>query len=317
MTVAPVTAGALARSFQATGVVEALHQVTVLTEAPGRVVELTAPVGRQIAEGDVLVRLESGRQRTAVAAATATADKARAVLDDTRRRAERAAKLADGLSTQDLESAQLALRVAEADLAAAEANLAAQRRALADTAVRAPFGGQVTRVFVDLGQTLGAGSPTVSLADASVVRVRLGLPWASARALKVGDAVTLDTEGGRLEGRVHELGLELDRATGTVPVEVRADNPEGRVLPNASARVTLREAQGAEVLAIPESALGDRFGEPVAFVVEGDAAALRRLTLGERADGRVEVTEGLKPGEALVVVGVERLSDGARVAVQR
>lgn len=307
------------RELNAQGVVEALQQVTLVSESAGRVQTLAVELGQTVSEGELLVQLEAGRQRLAVQAAEASLAKADALAKERAGRLDRARKLKGGVSTQDLESAELALAVAQADLLSARANLGVQRRALADTSIKAPFAGRVTRLMVDAEQQLGVGAPVANLSDPTVLRVRLGVSWAVARQLTVHDPVTLNTEGGALEGQVYAIGQELDRATGTVPIELRADNPGLQVLPNAAAQVQLRSADEALRLSVPVDAVGERFGEPVAFVVEGPAeggvARQRRLELGLRGQARVEVLGGIGEGDRVVVVGAERLIDGAPVTV--
>ncbi|MCB9742900.1 MAG: efflux RND transporter periplasmic adaptor subunit [Alphaproteobacteria bacterium] len=311
-----LSAAPLHVELSASGVAEARAQVTVVSEATGRVLAWRVEVGQAVAEGEALLSLEAGRQRNAVAAAEATRDKAQAMLDDARAKQARAERLTDALSPADMESVALSVKLAAADLAAAEAQLAAQRRALADTSPRAPVAGVLSRRLVDPGQMIQAGAPVAGVVDAATLRVRIGLPPAQASALQVGDRAWIEGGGQRLEGALVERSLELDRATGTVPLEVQVPNPTLAMLPNTPVMVHLLPAEGREVLSVPQEAVLERFGEPVAFVVEGEVARLRRLATGASASGRVEVLSGLSEGEALVVVGAEALSDGVAVTVE-
>ncbi|HJN75153.1 MAG TPA: efflux RND transporter periplasmic adaptor subunit [Myxococcota bacterium] len=298
--------------IEANGVLRADNQVTVLSEASGRVSGLPVAVGEEVQRGAPLVRLESGRQAIGVQAAEATLAKAEAVQAQARAQLDRAMALEGDLSQAQLDDARLASQVAAADVLAAEANLASARRQLADMSVRAPFAGTLTRRIVDLGQVISAGTPVANLADTSALQVDIGLPWALARSLSVGDSAEIHTDAGVLSGHVGTIAPELDRATGAVPVEILVE--PGDALPNASATVLL-ETGSREALVLPRDATSERFGQASVFVVSDGVASLRAVELGATSGDEVEVTDGLSAGEIVVTVGGDSLREGSPVLV--
>jgi RND family efflux transporter MFP subunit len=312
--VVQVSSQALAGHVDASGVLEALSQATVVSEGGGRVTRIHVQPGDRVRSGDVLVSLESGRQSTGVQAARATLDKATAVRDNAQLEYDRGVTLGDALSDAQLRGLELQLAVAQADADAAKANLASAQRQLADTRIRAPFDGVVGRTLVDVGGMIGQGTPAATVSDHDTVRVRLGVPWEQAQSLVPGAGATVHTPLGDVSGQVHSVSPELDRATGTVFIEVRATNSVG-ALPNSPVTLTLEQSAGETGLVLPVDAVLERFGESVVFVVDQGTARQSRVTVLPLSDDRVHVLSGLSEGDAVVVVGGERLNDGDPVQV--
>ena len=282
-----VVPGPWLRSLTYSGTLRGEQQAVVVAETGGRVVALPATLGSRVGSGGALARLEDGRQRIGVSAAEA--DLERAVVAEARavRQAERADALGEAIAASEREDAADAVALASADRLAAEAQLSARRRDLGDTVIRAPFAGELTRLYVDVGQVIGQGTPVAAVADRSRVRVRVGV------------------SPGDLEGV----------ATGTV---VRVEGQDGRVVAidlvvGATARVEILLQDEASQLSVPRGAVLDRYGEAMLFVVEGGRAVARGVTTGPRTDTHVVIASGLEEGDEVVVRGVERLVDGRLV----
>ena len=93
-------------------------------------------------------------------------------------------------------------------------------------------------------------------------------------------------------------------------------NPGGALKPGTFARVRIESAKVDDVLTVPLEAIQYRYGTNRVFVVEGDRLSARELTLGERANGRVEVLGKVKAGDRVAVSDVESLGDGLAVTVK-
>lgn len=294
-----------------TGVVRGAQQATVLSEAPGRVTALPVQVGRAVPLGGTLVRLEDGRQAIGVQAAEAALARAQAAAQAAARQAERVEALGDGVPRSDHEDAATRVALARADLLAAEAQRDARARDLADTRVRAPFAGRVTRLHVDLGQVLGAGTPVATVVDTSQVRVRIGVPTDDLAGLAQGSVADV---GGR-PCVVDRIDRQVDPASGLVQVEVACDADE-RLIIGAPVTVSLALGQDRPTLAVPLEAVVERFGVSLIYVVQDGVARARTVTPARRTDSRVQLLSGLAEGEVVVVSGAERLTDGVPVQVR-
>ena len=111
--------------------------------------------------------------------------------------------------------------------------------------------------------------------------------------------------------------LRVSTATRAFPFEALVPNKDAVLKPGTFARVHIESGLVSNVMTLPYAAIQYRYGANRVFVVDGDHLALRELKVGERAGDRIEVLAGVKPGERVVVSDVEKLIDGAKVAVAR
>lgn len=240
------------------------------------------------------------------------ADRAEAAL---RRAQEELERAESGLREAEAQSG-----AAEADLAAAEAELARARQALADTQVRAPFTGLISEKRVTLGEHVAPGTVLFRLADIAQVRVLIQIPADDVGFLRPGAPAAVSVRGlpGPREGQVEHIGPRADLDTRTFPVEVLVENRgPARLLPGLFARVGIPVHTYANAILIPRASVLTKGGTPVAFVADPEQGIVRRrpVTIARTFGSRHLITQGLKPGELLVVTGQRLLQDGAAIRV--
>jgi RND family efflux transporter MFP subunit len=239
----------------------------------------------------------------------------------------KAVELALRRTQEEVERAESGLREAEAQLAVAEAEVASAeaerlraREALADTRVRAPFAGIITRKSVTLGEQVAPGTILVRLADIGTVKLVIRIPADDVASLRIGAEaeITVAAFPQPLTGRVAYLGPGADAETRTFPVEILVENRGPRpLLPGMFARATVAVRTYPQAVLIPRSSLLSADGVPGVFVAEaGTGLARRRPVAVERAFGsRLLVAEGLAAGDLLIVVGHRLLTEGAAIRV--
>jgi RND family efflux transporter MFP subunit len=297
------------------------RQVMVTAETAGRVRRLGVGVGDEVRRHGLLALLDTTKAGCNLSLIKAQRDRARAALDKARRDLARAEQLArKGVaSASQLESAKSSVQLAEASLRETEARIELTRSQVADGRVLAPFAATVSVRHVELGDYVVPGKPVMTLVDYTTVKVKAGLHLVQALRVKKGDRcrVAVDLEGvAPLDGEVIAVGAAADPRSRQVPVEVEVKNPDGRLRPGMIAQVTCALGKPRPTLLVPQSAVVEQFEVPYAFVVVKGRAVRRQLELGPRHGLKVAVIKGLAPGEALVTVGQESLSDGTPVRVQ-
>jgi len=304
----------------ATAEILANRQSNLRSETAGRVVDVLVEAGDRAKEGDVLVRLDVGRPASAVQAANAAVAQSEARLNQAQREQARTKKLVQtgGLPEQRSDDADDAVRLASAarDAARAEARLA--RRGLTDAVVRAPFGGTVVERVVEVGEYLAPGSPLLTLADTSVLKARVLLDPREAIDVAVGSAAVLSAyarPGEVFSGKVVRVGEVIDPRTRRLPVEVVIDDPDRRLRPGLVARFSVETGDPKMAMRVPLAGVFERFGSQHVYVIADGIAHRRAIVLGVVGAGFAEVTEGIEPGEAVVIKGVNRVVDGSRVHV--
>ena len=236
----------------------------------------------------------------------------------------RASRLADQevTSRQEREQAEFALLAARARHKAAVALQAAYQRsglvlrgapaekAPPAAALVAPIAGIVTEVAVTVGEQVPPDRALFTLLSPERVHVEARVPEASLVRLGALSGATCALPGdegpafplvGDGVGRRVFTSLAVDPATRTVAVVYDVINREGKLRIGMAVRVDLETQRAEETLAVPESAIVEEEGRPVAFVqVSGETFAKRDLTLGIRDGGFVQITEGLTAGERVV-----------------
>lgn len=118
-----------------------------------------------------------------------------------------------------------------------------------------------------------------------------------------------------MQGTVVRLSPSMDPGTHSFRVEVEVDNTLELLRPGMFVQASIISARHDDVAIVPRDAVTQRAGRNVVFVIDGQRAVRRNVSLGITQDDKIEVREGVKPGERIVVRGLETLTDGTRVRV--
>ncbi|MGG6295376.1 efflux RND transporter periplasmic adaptor subunit [Leptolyngbya sp. AN02str] len=244
----------------------------------------------------------------------------------TRQQAEQA-QTARLTAEQVVKSAQEQVRTRQQAVVAAQRRVAAQQAAVSEVgqrrayaALAAPASGAVLERMKQPGDLAQPGEEILTIGDFSNVKVVVQLSELELGKVQVGlpAQVTLDAFPNRtFSGVVERISPAADPTARLIPVEVVIPNQDGRVSSGLLARVQFR-AVGASRIVIPETALeAAEDSDSTVFVVQGEGenatVSARSVTLGDRANGRVEVLSGLQPGETVVVRSGRPLEDGQTV----
>lgn len=321
--VAPVEARDVEYVVSAVGSVEAFERVQITARVAGAVERVLFTEGQAVKKGDVLAEIEPARYAIAVRSAEAALAKAKAALAEAQAGAERRAAVNEAspglLPAEQLETFQTRARTAEAEVAAAKAMLDQAQLNQRDAYVRAPMDGVLQTRTVQTGQYVQPGLVMATLLRREPLLLRFTVPEADVARIQPGMTArfTVRAMGGGFTAKISHVAEAADDASRMVPVTAEISGEAARTLrPGAFATVSVPvETRGGSPV-VPQTAVRPSERGFLAYVVEGDKARERVLELGMRtADGRVEVRDGLKPGETLVVRGGEALRDGVAVRV--
>jgi membrane fusion protein, multidrug efflux system len=219
---------------------------------------------------------------------------------------------------EDIDAQQAQVTTIEGRLA--EANLQ-----LRDTTLRAPYNGVVAQRFVEENQTIVANKPVVTFQNTDEIDIVADVPEAAMaadiRSAAVAQMVAefSTAPGMQFPVRIKEAAQVADPATQTFQVRVAMKAPRNvLVLPGMTATVvaTYRRpgAQGRRILVPIAAVYKEDTGDQVAWVIGPNQMASRRLVkMGPASDGRVEIVDGLRPGDRIVVAGAPFLTEGMKV----
>jgi HlyD family secretion protein len=224
------------------------------------------------------------------------------------------------LRTKSLNPNDIAL--AAAKVAQAQQHLATLDAQLSYSVVRAPITGLVTDQFQYEGEFAAAGGKLVNIADISQVIVKAPFSDTVAAQLKVGDTATVlptDTTAEEMKGQITLLSRSSDPTNRTVEVWVALANGAGRLRANGAARITIAAQGKNDAVVVPASAVtleASNANEGTVMVVDDKFIAKEtKVTIGIRTSYKIEITEGLKGGETVVIEGNFSLADGTKVEI--
>ncbi|HZR25525.1 MAG TPA: efflux RND transporter periplasmic adaptor subunit [Vicinamibacterales bacterium] len=202
------------------------------------------------------------------------------------------------------------LKAATAQRDAARGRLESAQAQLNYSRITSPIAGVVTDAPLYAGETPPSGQPVVTVMDITQVIVRTHVSQAEAAELKVGDDANLIGPGGApYPAKVTQVSPALDAANSTVEVWVQGDNPNNVFRPGASVKVEMIAKNVTNALVIPEKAvMTSPQGATFAMVIDKDNKPHRRkIAVGVRDSGKVEVTDGLESGQRVATTGAFEL----------
>jgi membrane fusion protein (multidrug efflux system) len=203
-------------------------------------------------------------------------------------------------------------------LVAARARVTLARKAVDDAVVRAPFAGVVGERLVSVGDYVTRGTKVASVLRTDPLRVELTVPEQFAGEVAVGRPVALRVEshpGETFTGRVRYMSPAVSIDSRALVVEAVVPNPGSRLKPGSFVTARIEQASQRPAILIPASAVRASGATSRVYVIAGDRAEERIVTLGDTTGERVEVVTGLRTGEQVAIGNQDRLTDGAAVSV--
>jgi multidrug efflux system membrane fusion protein len=319
------------------GRITAVDYAEIRPQVSGRITEIRFQDGQQIKAGDVLFVIDPRPYQAAAAKAAADLQSARVNAALAKTNLVRADNLrkADAIAAQSYDQAANAEAVAQAAIQSAAAALAQAQVDVDHAYVKAPISGRISRAEITLGNLVGT-TPTPPLlasiasdngvyADFEVDEqtylnnVRgLNNARSQARETVPVDLVVQGDKGGHVyHGAIESFDNHIDSGSGTIRARARFANEDGVLVPGMFVSVRMGNGTLDNALLVPESAIGNDQSKRFVFVVgAGNKAEYRPVTLGEAVDGDRVVASGLKPGDQVILDGLQKLGPGAPIAPQ-
>ena len=329
--------------------------VPLVTELPGRttaylIAELRPQVGgivqqraftegSEVRAGQLLYRIDAAPYQAAYDSAKANLARAEANLQVAKVTAERYAGLVSiqAVSKQANDDAQAALQLAQADIAAAKAALDKTRIDLDHTQVKSPISGRIGRSSVTQGALVTANQAAALATVQQLDPIYVDLTQSSADMLRIrrdlaagtlqrntnkAVPVTLTLEDGSEYGSEGSLAFSevtVDESTGSVTLRAKFPNPKGVLLPGMYVRARLPQGVRSEAILVPHAALTrDPRGNALVMVVDAESKVQARpVKVVQSLDSQWVVTDGLQPGERIIVEGLQKIRPGASVQAEQ
>ena len=312
----------LQQTVKVTGALAPGHQTDVASQVNGRVLSVAVRPGERVAEGDVLVQIDTENLEIQLGQQRANAGATRAQLTSTRQQLKRTEELAkDGLTTASaLEQARSQAEALAANLAALEAQVRTAEIAMNNATVKAPMGGVVSVRSVQPGQTIAAGVSLMTIVDLAEVELQASAPVGSSALIAPGQIVNFTVNGlaGRnFAGKVTRINPVAVAGTRTVPVYITMENPDQVLRGGMFATGQIVVLEQTDALAVPASAVREDAAGFFVFKIVDNALVRQPVVTGaEWNRGRtVEVTSGLEVGDLVISAPLDRLAAGDKITM--
>lgn len=297
--------GTINKQISTTGTVSATEELMVLSETQGKVKKIHKNVGDHVQKNEVIVEVDDETIAANVLVAEAN-------FEQQTKDIERLQRLEQGnaIPKHDLEQARIGLKKAEADLITA-------RKALRDTKIKAPISGIINKRLVENGQFVAGGMPICEIVNTSKLKIWVKVPEKDIFKLAKGQVVNVaipSLPGKTFTGKINSIGEKADNAM-KFDAEVVMDNRDGEHLKAGLFSEVLIPVEASETILIEKTAITGSMKNPSVFVIEGDNAVMKEIIINESDDKFVEVVNGLKKEDRVVVSGQLNLNDGDRVKI--
>jgi len=329
------------------------ERVVITTELPGRtsafrIAEIRPQVnglilkrsfeeGSDVNEGDMLYQIDPAPYQAAYDQAKAAVAMAEARLPALRAREKRFKDLvgSHAVGQQDYDDALAALRQLEAQLDASKAAMESAKINLSYTPIKAPISGRIGRSNITEGALVTAYQPIPLATIQQLDPIYVDVPQSTTELLRLQkhlkdgrlnhdgtnqNKVKLILEDGTIYSRQGVLQFQdvtVDPTTGSVILRVVFPNPQGVLLPGMFVRAVIKEGVKEQAILVPQQGVSrNPKGEPVALIVDAeDKVQQRMLTLDRAIGNKWLVSSGLKPGDRVIVEGVQKIRPGVSVKV--
>ena len=333
--VIPVETSTISDQVRSFGTIRAQDVVNINPQVSNRVVEILADLGDEVSRGQILAKIYDVPYRDSYEQAQAELRQAQSTFrrDSTQFVRQETLFETGSISSSEFDEARTTYENSRSQLESARASLTQSREDLENTEIKSPVDGVVLGRNISQGDIASTGETAFEIANTVGYETRLHLPMDDWEVIQVGQEVDLrmsNRDGIIARGTVSRISPQLSPNTGLGEVVVSLVDVTERVRQGilAESRITLEVRENTVV--IPRSSMIENvetYIEPETntvelrrtysvFVAQGDTVAVRReLQLGLEQGERVEVTDGLEPGEHLIVTGQSNLRDEAPVRI--
>lgn len=310
------------------GTVVALNEVELRPQVAGYITNIYVNDGDLVKKGQRLYEIDQSKYQASYNQAQANLNSAKANLARVQKDLERYERLSEkeAIAQQRVDYARTDVETARAQVKAAQAQVASASTDLGYSTITAPFDGRIGISKVRIGAQVSPGQPLLNTIAAEnpiavdfvineqevprFMRLMQANQSDSLITIKLADGSTYKNPG-----KISAIDRAIGRQSGTMAVRVTFQNEERQLISGMSVNVNVLNADIGQQVTIPYKAVTEQMGEYFVYVIKGDSVNQQNVKLGTRFEEKVVVQDGLKAGESIVLEGIQRLRQGAKVQV--
>lgn len=288
------------------GTLQAVHGIVVKPEISGRVRKIFFNSGDFVKAGTPLLELNNDMMKADLDLNTANL-----TLSQVDYERKKALYPKHAIAKSELDAALANLKVNQARVNASKAQYA-------QSIVVAPFSGKLGLRQVSIGDQVTPASPIVNLQAIDPINIDFTIPESDILKVAVGRQVIVEDDAypdTKFEGTVKAIESVINSNAQSLTVRAEIPNSKGVLLPGTFMRVTLSTGQPQQVISIPQTAIMHSVDGNYVYRVIDKKVSKVKVKTGVQHDQQVDITEGLKPGEQIVVAGQMKLNDGTAVEI--
>jgi membrane fusion protein (multidrug efflux system) len=291
-------------SISAVGSLISGESAEIHAEIAGQIEKISFEEGQPVKEGDVLLQIDKSLIETEYSKAKAAYDAAAATF-------ERNDKLKESgyVSNQKWD-------IFRSDMQTAKSAVENARIRISKASIRAPFSGIAGLRSFSVGDYAQTGQALTTINSIDPLKVEFSVPEKNYSDIKVAQKIHFTVDAWpkeSFEGEIYAIDPSVDPQTRNFKVKATIPNPETRLRPGMYARIDVATVTKPNVILIAEEAVMPQGNDNFVYTVENGQATMKKIVLGIREKGQVEVTEGLTEGTEIVTAGVMKLREGAKV----
>jgi multidrug efflux system membrane fusion protein len=315
--------------MKALGTVTPVNTVTVRSRLDGELVKVYFTEGQRVSAGQLLAEIDARPYEVALAQAEGTRAENVARLENAKADLASFQSLYDQqlIPKQQLTSQEALVKQVAGTTQSNDAQVNNAKLQLEYTKIIAPIAGRLGLRQVDAGNLVRSGDVNgiVVITQMQPISVLFTVPEtdlpADQTALRRSGSPAVEAwdraETTRLAvGTLETVDNQIDTTTGTIRMRAKFDNSDDRLFPNQFVNIRLNVSTVQKATVVPAATIQRAsFGTFVYVIKDDDTATIRRVTLGPAEGDRVAITEGLSPGERIVLEGVDALREGGKVEI--
>ncbi len=294
------------------GNVETDQNIIIYPEFSGVLEKIYVQEGQQVSKGQILAKIDDGGLSSQLAQLETKTALAKTTFE--RRK---------NLWEQEIGS-EIQLLQAKSDYEAMKSSVQQLQSQLGKTTVRAPFSGVIDQVISDEGQVVSPGANQLfRLIDLNKMYVTADVPENYLGSIEKGTEVLVElgSIGKEFKGEIKEISSFINPNNRSFEIKIAVPNNNGMVKPNLIANIKLNDYTAKNTLIVPQSTVRENaMGEKIVYVLEMENDSLGTakkmvVEIGKNYQGKVEITNGLKPGQILITKGARTVRDGEKVRI--
>ncbi|MBL4559368.1 MAG: efflux RND transporter periplasmic adaptor subunit [Labilibaculum sp.] len=295
----------LTTKITTTGFLESETDLVVLSETRGTIKAIYKNKGNYVSAGEVIARVDDELLEAQLSAT-------KAAYEQVQKEEKRFAKLLaeNAVPSQQYEEIKLNLETTRAQYITA-------RRQLEDTKIKAPVSGYIEEKFIEIGQFIGSGDEICNIIDPKNLKLKIFISEHNYKNIKLGQKIEINSSvypENQFEGKVSFLSKKAG-AGNSFDAEIKIKNTQNLLKPGMFVSANIMSEHDDEGIYIPRKAVNGSLKDACVYTIVKGKAVVRKITIGNAIDKQVQVLNGLKPGDKLIVEGNYSIFDGAVIKV--